>query len=326
MKDKKNIIISYILSKGLFFGLGISYIINNANKNSGLAIIIGYLIGGIILYFIKRKKIYNIKNSVIGKLLLLLLILIIYITILLSFTVQTINFYLPQTPSLIIAITFLLVCIYGSTKDISSYKRLNQLLIYISILLTIIGIIGNINNVELSNFKPLFYDIDFNIIKAILAVIILSITPNILLLNIDNKVTNKELLIGYFLGGLNILLLTSSTIGTLGLTLAKTYRYPEYIAFEKIVFFDFIERIENILAFIWQIDLISIGILTILNIKTIIKRNICYIIYFLLTILTVLFFINIYQNTMLIYHYIFYVYAIILGLLFVVSFKRILMY
>ena len=315
MKDIKNLIISYILSKGLFFGLGISYIINNANKNSGLAIIIGYLIGGIILYSIKRKNIYNV-NSIFSKILLIILIIAIYITILLSFTVQTINFYLPQTPAIIIALTFLFVCVYGSTKDISSYKRLNQLMIYISLLLTLIGIIGNINNVELTNFKPFFYHLDFSFIKAIFAVIILSVTPNILLLNIDNTITNKELLFGYYFGGLNILILTSSTIGTLGITLAKIYRYPEYIAFEKITFFDFIERIENILAFIWQIDLISIGILTILNIKSIIKRNISYIIYFLLTILTVLFFINIYQNTMLIYHYIFYVYAILLLLIY----------
>lgn len=323
MKDKKNIILCYILSKCLFFGLGISFIINNANKNSGLAIIIGYIIGGIILYFIKKRNLYNLKNTIIGKVLLLLLIIVVYITILLSYTVQTINFYLPQTPSFIIAITFLLVCIYGSTKELTSYKRLNQLLIYISLLLTIIGIIGNINNIELSNFKPFFYHLDFNFIKAIFAIIILSITPNIILLNIEDKITNKELLIGYYLGGLNILILTSSTIGTLGLTLAKTYRYPEYIAFEKIIFFKFIERIENLLALIWQIDLISIGILSLLCIKTIIKRNISYILYILLTIITVIFFINIYQNTMFVYHYIFHIYTILIILIIISPTKKV---
>ena len=306
--NKSNIILSYIISKSLFFGLGISYIISNSTNNSLSAIIIGYIIGSIILYIIKKKNIYN-------KLLIFLLTTIIFIIILLSFTVQTINFYLPHSPSLIIAISFILVTIYGANKNINSYKRLNELLIFISLALTLIGIIGNINNIDISNIKPLFYELNINFIKSIFAVIILSITPNILLLNIDNNISQKELLIGYYLSGINILLLVISTIGTLGITLAKSYRYPEYIAFEKISFMGFIERIENILAFIWLIDLLSLGILCLINIYKIINKKISIIIIIIITYLTVNIFINIYQNTMIIYHYIFYILAIIIILL-----------
>ena len=322
MKDKKNIIISYILSKSLFFGLGISYILDNANQNSGLAIIIGYLIGGIILYFINKKDIYNFTNSFLGKLLMFILIIVIMNTILLSFTVETINFYLPQTPALIISISFLLITLYGANKNFDSFKRLNELLLYISLILTFVGIVGNFGNIDFNNYQPLFYHLDFCFIKTIIIVIILSITPLIVLLN-NTKISNKELLLGYFLSGINILLFVSSTIGTLGLTLAKSYRYPEYIAFEKINFLNFIERIENFLAFIWLIDLISFGILCVISIFKFIKKKYVYLIFFLITYLTVKYFINIYQNTMFIYHYIFYILIFIISLVIMFSKKKI---
>ena len=146
--NKSNIVLSFILSKSLFFGLGISYIISNANKNSGLAIIIGYLLGALLIYFIKKKKISIIIS--------ILLIIITYIIILLAFTIQTTNFYLPNSPSLLIALSFLLVIIYGSSKKYNSYKRLVFLLFMISICLTILGIIGNIPNIKFNNYLPLF--------------------------------------------------------------------------------------------------------------------------------------------------------------------------
>ena len=313
MKDKKNIIISYILSKGLFFGLGISYILDNAKQNSILSIIIGYIIGGILLYIINKKNIQSLNNKPIGKILSFLLTIIILNIIIISFTVQTINFYLPQTPSLIIALSFILIIIYGSNKEYNSYKRLCELLLYISIPLSIIGILGNITNIDINNYLPLFNNIDISFIKSIIIVVILSISPLIILL-INHTISSKELLTGYYLGGLNILLVISTTIGTLGLTLAKSYRYPEYIAFEKINILNFIERIENFLAFTWLIDLICIGIISIKNIK-----NNKYIISIIITYLTVKYFINIYQNTMFVYHYIFYILLFIILLIYIFS-------
>ena len=59
MKDKKNIIVSYILSKGLFFGLGISYILDNLE----FLVDMSYRInkdGKFIEYSIKNDYLLNI--------------------------------------------------------------------------------------------------------------------------------------------------------------------------------------------------------------------------------------------------------------------------
>ena len=150
---------------------------------------------------------------------------------------------------------------------------------------------------------------------------VLSVIPIIILNNYDSSISYKEIYIGYFLGLIYSLLMVSSTIGTLGISLATRYRYPEYIAFEKIRFFNFIERIENILAFIWLIDLICLGILLLISsFKILNKSN--NIIFLIITIITNLFIIRIYQNTIFIYHYIFYIYLFIIIVIIIIPNKK----
>ena len=67
MKKQGQVIISYILSKTMFFGLGASYIIGNAKQNSWLAIILGYLFGLIVLHFLMKKRLDLINKNILGK-------------------------------------------------------------------------------------------------------------------------------------------------------------------------------------------------------------------------------------------------------------------
>ena len=53
---KSDIAISYILSKSLFFGFIMSYILNTTSYLSFISIIIGYLLGYIILNIIMKNN------------------------------------------------------------------------------------------------------------------------------------------------------------------------------------------------------------------------------------------------------------------------------
>ena len=69
---KQYIILSYFLTRSLFFGLGITKIFHLSYNDAWLSGLVGTLLGLIVisfLYFIRKKKL-NIENSFFLKILL----------------------------------------------------------------------------------------------------------------------------------------------------------------------------------------------------------------------------------------------------------------
>lgn len=320
MKKNGQIILYYILSKAMFFGLGISFIIGKAKQNSWLAIILGYILGFILLHLFLNKKTDSLAKSVLGKIMLVLLIMIILLNTILGYSVQIINFYLPQTPASIITFSFFLVIVYGAKKGYAGFKRLAELLVFVGVPLTLLGWIGNIPNFETSNFYPLLYQINFDFIYAVIATTVFSISPILLILCNRATVDKKCIYIGYILGGINNLIVVLSTIGTLGITLAAIYRYPEYIAFKKISAFNIFERMENIFALVWLMDLVLLGILCVISLCNCFKEKIGIVLSFITSCLTIYYFIDQYQNTIFMYqNTIYFLFGIILIILFMMK-------
>lgn len=301
MNKQGQVIITYILSKTMFFGLGASLIIGNAKQNCWLAVILGYLLGLGVLHLLMKRKLDLINKSIIGKIIYNVLIFFILINAIIAYTVHTINFYLPETPTIIIGISFLFVILYGTNKGFSGFKRFCEIIIYVGVSLSILGWIGNYKNIELSNFYPLLYGFDFNFLNAVLTTTVLSVSPVLLLLTIRSEYDKKSVYIGYILGCINSLLVVVTTVGTLGLTLSSIYRYPEYIAYKKISAFNIIERVENILSLVWLMDMVILGILCLLGLKKCYKEKVFYIISFMYIFITIYYFIDMYQNTIFIY-------------------------
>ena len=128
---------------------------------------------------------------------------------------------------------------------------------------------------DFNNFFPLFYGHKLGILKASLVYGLLSATPSLLLLLIENvKLSYKESIFGYLIGSLTIIITLISINGVLGPTLANILRFPEYMTLKKLRIYNFIENIENILAFTWLFDLIILGFMSAYNIKKIIKITI----------------------------------------------------
>ena len=156
-------IISFILSKSLFFGIGFSYIIEYSNTLTPLSIIISYIIGAFILSLIIKKDIFS-NNNIITKIFICLLTIICAITLVISFTIETSNFYLTKTPPIIIVIILLGVVFYGANKGIRHWSRLVESLVIINVFLSLSGIIGNLYNIDIHEFFPLS-NINYNFIK-----------------------------------------------------------------------------------------------------------------------------------------------------------------
>ena len=131
MNKLEQTIISIILSKVLFFGPGFSFIIDKASTSSFIAIIIGYLLGGIIIYLFMKKELNNTSS----KILIYIISIIVLLISILAFTLETTSFYLNNTPPLIIALVLVFVCLYASLKGINTWVRLSESLIIYSILL-----------------------------------------------------------------------------------------------------------------------------------------------------------------------------------------------
>src|SRR5574344_57846 len=119
MKKNGQIVLYYFLSKAMFFGFGISFIIGKAKQNSWLAIILGYLLGIILLHFFIKKKMNLLTKSILGKILVLMLSLTILSNTIVDYSVQIINFFLPETPTTIIALSFFCIIIYGANHGFS---------------------------------------------------------------------------------------------------------------------------------------------------------------------------------------------------------------
>lgn len=277
-------ILSFFLTRSLFFGLGISNVFYHAQNDAWLCGIIGMIWGLGILSFIYylRKNVPTftnfLKKGVIGficKLLLFLLALFCLHDVIISLTTMTSSFLLPLTPPLIIALVIMIVVIYGNLKGVRSFAKVAEILMPIAVVIFLFKFISGLFISDYNNFLPFMYNNQVGIIKGSLIFMLFSVTPSFLLLTIDDmKLSYKDTVSGYLWGSITITLTLFVVMGMIGPTLATTFRYPEYMSLKKIRVFNFIENIENILTFTWLFDLIVLGYTSAYNIKKLINITI----------------------------------------------------
>ena len=171
------------------------------------------------------------------------------------------------------------VIIYALYKGIETIARGAQILLFINIIFLLISIIGLIPAIKITNIMPIFEN---NVSHILHGGIIQSLGTSIsvfLLMSIPkNQITNKtkyskNLIISYILANVVISLFFFLTISVLGINLCLLYKYPLYITLKKISFFNFIERIENIVVIRWIFDSIFLIIMALYFIKKVIKTK-----------------------------------------------------
>ena len=284
------VIIFFFLFASLV-GTEINSVTSLAGRDSFISIIIAYIIGLIpliifIYLFHQDKNIIELINNTFGKtigmiinIILLIPIIIISACSLNSISNFLVSQFLSDTPIYIIYIAISIVILYGVYKGFETVSRTALMLSIISILFLIISIIGLIPNIEIDNFLPLFEHGIKKDIYASLIFVISNITPLYILLfiskeNITNKEKiNKSIIISYTFGILVAFIEMVLTVGTLGLHLTNIYQYPEYIILKKISFFNFFNRIENLISIQWLYLNLLIAAISIFYIKSAIKKE-----------------------------------------------------
>lgn len=272
-------------------GIGINFITYQTGKDAVISVILSYIIGFIpliifIYLFNHKKNIIELINNVFGKFfgriinyILLIPILVICACYLNSISNFLVSQFLTETPVYIIYISISIVIIYAVYKGIESVSRTALVLSVVSFLFLFISVIGLIPCVKLDNFLPILENGIGSDISYSVLFVLSSIIPCFILLflskdNInDKKNITKSVIISYSLGMFVALIGSFFTIGTLGVYLTKIYQYPEYMMLKKISFFNFFNRIENLIAIQWLYLNLLVIVMSIFYVKKLTKRN-----------------------------------------------------
>lgn len=334
---KQYMIISYFLSRFLFFGGGISHLFALGKVDTWIACILGFLLGLVAFKLLHIFQIKNneksfldvIKSNIILKCVTYLFCFILLNYTLISITVMTNSFFLFKTTPLLIGGCFLLAIVYGVSKKEKIFARVAELLFPISIIVFLFKSAGYgtfaLNYTD--NLFPMFYTKIPDFILCATASFAYSFIPNILLLSFANmNMEYKDMIKGYAFAGVTIVLTILIVGMVFGYPLAAIIRYPEYMVLKKISLFEFIKNIENILTITWEFDCIVSGFVIVNVIKKINNstlpqkiQKVTYPLLILLSLIVAVYFFQMkYENTLAFYHNSTYIIAGI-GLLLLVS-------
>lgn len=247
-KKIENSILLFIIIRSIFLLL--------FSKLSITDLIFGSLVG-LLLIIIYQKL--NLKKYNLFRIILLMIFIFISILFLYNITYYIKDNILKSYSILIIAISFLFVCIYIVYKGYHTFIKSLELSTYILLIMFIFSIGLLIPYLDISNFNNINYFVSSNFINISLIILLCFIAINYLN---NYKLSMKTYLISIS----NIIVIKLLIIGILSQTLENVFNYPYISIFKKISYFDFFERLEGFLSLQYLFDyffLLSLFLLTI---------------------------------------------------------------
>lgn len=319
MNSKRQSVLSIFLSRVLYFGVGISYILAHGKNFTIINFLIGFVLGFGLLLLMLKGDWDNFFKSLLGKIIILSLAFFLVNNCLVAFAVLGSNFYLINTPPLLIIVPLFILILYGVKKGLATTLRLSDILIFISIIIGILAILSIQKNIDFNNYLPMEMLDKCDSLKCILSSAFYSVSPIILELTFLKKdeVNKKAIILGYLIGSLTIFIMILCILGIFGGNFALLFRYPEYILLKKVNLFNQFEHLETFLSILWFNDLLITSLLAGLLINKVFKGKWLYIVSILHLCFVYFFFISNYQHILLLYHCTFYVLGIltILGII-----------
>ena len=275
MKNKINSLqvgsLLFMMGLAPFMGIAIFVLLQTTGIDAYLSVLIGGILGyGFVLCYYtiahyepdlslpeKIVKLYGKKLGFIFNGILIISFMIMAISIIYNLSNFIISQFLSETPPIVIGIVFTVVVAHLASKGIETLTRTSFLLFIITLLFLFLTILGLYPTVEFDNLKPFLEHGISRPLKGSLYYLILDAIPLITLLMIPkNTIVDKEKLkkvttLFYIFMILISFLVIFFTLGSLGIHLASFYQYPEYVVLKRISFFDFLDRIENVVTAQW---------------------------------------------------------------------------
>jgi len=303
-------VICICLSAAMFPGFANLLLLKTGRSTTIIACLLGLLIGLIpiltiivISKHLENKNIFEFnkeKLKIIGILINIIFIIIaIIISAINSWNICDfiISQFLTRNSYYALALVLCSIIAIAVIKGIESIGRSTLILMFFFTIIAIIATGLLIPNTEMNNLLPLFNISKANFIKTTLIYATYISLPFTFILGIkknkivDNQKYTKKVLIAYLLSGIITIGIFFFIIATFG-DAATIFTYPEHTLFKNIRFFDFIERIENIVSitifityfgnFAFLLYFIKEGIFNTINIK---QKNAQNIITYLLAIM-----------------------------------------
>ncbi len=255
----------FFLLNSFIINIGYYNLTTTSKTDSILDILIGgciiILLGKIILYIQKnnqlsflelikksRKSIKIISCLTLGS--IILVTLIYHLSNITAF----IHYYILKEVNLFtITVTLVITSIYIVSKNLSTISKISEVFFYIYIFIFIIGCIGVLKYIDISNIKPLLTSSfkehvtssNYFFSSAIIPLSLLLIIPN---KNIKSNKSDKVPLIFIITFILLTFIQLICIISILGIKLANIYQNPDMIIFKKISFLNILERVEVMLS------------------------------------------------------------------------------
>lgn len=243
MKKEFNIL-NYFNMRALFMGIGLSRIISISHEYVWLTLILGTILGLILLYLFRIEMKKNILN-------ILLNCVVISISLIIIINMIS-TMYLTKMPKFLIGLPLIILVMYMISKKEIVIFRVANILLVINLLLYTISFFALLKYFRFSNF----YYTNVNFMKVLTSSVeyaLYSVTPTLLLRK--DKYKNISIYKTYFISSLTMAGLCILTYGILGCNLSSILRYPEYLILRQISLSSAIENIENIISFMWIIDI-----------------------------------------------------------------------
>lgn len=295
--------ISICMSGALFPGFGSPFLLRYGKSTSLITNVLGFLLGLIpllmMIFIFKKMKNENIFNfnkrklSILGYIINIILIAIAsFIAFINSWSLFNfiISQFLTRNSYYIISLCLCSIIAISVIKGIESIGRTTLLLITILIITMIISSGLLIPNIKIDNLLPILNISKTNFLKSTIMYLSLTSLPIFFLLGINKqKIVDKEnyskkIIISSIFTLIAVTGYLFLILATFGTELSSIFAYPEYTLFKSIRSFEFIQRIENILAiviyiayfgnFAYLIYFIKEGINSFIPIKNKITNNI----------------------------------------------------
>ncbi len=269
-------IISYFLIRSCFMGLAMEMLVQIAKQDSIFGLFIGALLGIIPFLLYQYLMNYNPNFSIIelnihafgkkvGKIINILLIAFVFLLgtiVFWNLIIFIASQYLYQTPTLFIAIIFIIPIFYLLIRRLKGIARVSLILIIFSLILYFISIFGLMGQVHWYNFRPLFTTPVSTVLNSsfhyfaycTLILFLITIIPKNQIAERDKKNWKTSWKIGYFLIHLFTVSALFFTIAVFGIKMTLIYQYPEFHILKRVSIIGVLERMESTLAFRWIFD------------------------------------------------------------------------
>lgn len=230
-------------------------------KESFLTIIIGFIFGIILILLTK-----NIKKNKFTKLILLIISLFLIIITFYKI-INFVSYNILKNYSLIaIIIPFLFLEIYLLFKNYHTFIRTLEVSFYFFLLIKVISAILIIPKLDLNNLNTFDIIPNYHFVYIGFITWYLYKTINYL----TNYLLNKKRIIVSFINPLIMKVITTLVLGN---TVFNIYKYPYVNYLKTIRYFDFIERIDGILAFEYLFCFFYFSTFLLFSIKLLYQKN-----------------------------------------------------